>query len=78
MGNMTYFEFRDHVLLGIIRHALVEEETLGEMLLVVALEDVLLLEETEEDKTLVEDHLNLLLRHLHSTTQQQSMSASRY
>ena len=52
-------QLADHVLLRVVREALVEQEALGQVLLVVALEDVLLLQVAEEDHGLVEQLVDL-------------------
>lgn len=68
LSNTTHFKLGDHVLLRIVRDTLVGEEPSGQVLFVVALKDVLLLHEAEEDHGLVQDGLHLLLRQLHTGT----------
>lgn len=56
-----YLELGDHVLLGVVRHALVAEQPAPQMLLVVPFKDILLLHESEQHHGLVKDRLHLLL-----------------
>ena len=57
------FQFRYHILLAVVANRLVEEQPFGQMVLVVAFEDVLLLQEAKQDHRLVKDALNLLFGH---------------
>lgn len=68
----THLQLGDHVLLRVVRDALVGEQPSCQVLLVVALEHVLLLHEAEEDHGLVQDGLHLLLRQLHTERQEVS------
>lgn len=68
LSSTTHLQLGDHVLLGVVRDALVGEQPSGQVLLVVALKHVLLLHEAEEDHGLVQDGLHLLLRQLHTGT----------
>ena len=61
--SRTDFQFRYHILLAVVANRLVEEQPFGQMVLVVAFEDVLLLQEAKQDHRLVKDALNLLFGH---------------
>lgn len=57
----AHLELRDHVLLRVIRDALVGEQPAGQMLLVVPLKHIFFLHEAEQHHGLVQYRLHFLL-----------------
>ena len=61
---LTCLELGDHVLLRIVGHRLVQQQSFGQVLLVVTLKDVFLLQEPEQHHGLVKDVFDFSFRHL--------------
>ena len=71
LGSHFHFEFRDHAFLRIIRGAASIKHPPSQMILVVTLELVLVVQESEEDDSLDKCQLDLIVRFL-----QRSMESS--